>query len=80
MKSLFLRQDLRTKNKGWIRKVNYPMKMAKINGNTDTEAFIDSVRMFTEGKSCVKGHSSTSSLSQSDLGYLHRARNCNLTL
>ena len=26
------------------------MKMAKINGNTDTEAFIDSVRMFAEGK------------------------------
>ena len=42
MKSLFLRQDLRTKNKGWIRKVNYPMKMAKINGNTDTVAIIDS--------------------------------------
>ena len=26
------------------------MKMAKINGNTDTEAIIDSVRMFAEGK------------------------------
>ena len=27
-----------------------PMKTAKINGNTDTEAIIDSVRMFAEGK------------------------------
>ena len=36
MKTLFLRHDLRTKNIGWIRKVNDPMKMAKINGNTDT--------------------------------------------
>ena len=26
------------------------MKMAKINGNTDTEAIIDSVRMFAKGK------------------------------
>ena len=50
MKTLFLRHNLRTKNIGWIRKVNDPMKMAKINGNTDTEAFIDSVRMFAEGK------------------------------
>ena len=50
MKTLFLRHDLRTKNIGWIRKVNDPMKMTKINGNTDTEAFIDSVRMFAEGK------------------------------
>ena len=30
--------------------MNDPMKMAKINGNTDTEAIIDSVRMFAEGK------------------------------
>ena len=30
--------------------MNDPMKMAKINENTDTEAFIDSVRMFAEGK------------------------------
>ena len=50
MKTLFLRHDLRTKNIYWIRKVNDPMKMAKINGNTDTEAIIDSVRMFAEGK------------------------------
>ena len=50
MKTLFLRQDLRTKNIYWIRKVNDPMKMTKINGNTDTEAIIDSVRMFAEGK------------------------------
>ena len=26
------------------------MKMAKINENTDTESFIDRVRMFAEGK------------------------------
>ena len=50
MKTLFLRQDLRTKNIGWIRKVNDPKKMTRINGNRDTEAFIDSVRMFAEGK------------------------------
>ena len=50
MKTLFLRHDLRTKNIDCIRKVNDPMKITKINGNTDTEAFIDSVRMFAEGK------------------------------
>ena len=50
MKTLFLRHDLRTKNIGCIRKVNDPMKMTKINGNTETEAFIDSVPMFAEGK------------------------------
>ena len=50
MKTLFLRHDLRTKNIYWIRKVNDPMKITKINGNTDTEAIIDSVRMFAEGK------------------------------
>ena len=53
MKTLFLRHDLRTKNIYWIRKVNDPMKMAKINGNTDTEAIIDSVRMFAEGKDAM---------------------------
>ena len=53
MKTLFLRHDLRTKNIGCIRKVNDPMKMAKINGNTDTEAIIDSVRMFAEGKDAM---------------------------
>ena len=50
MKTLFLRHDLRTKNICWIRKVNDPIKMAKINGNTDTDAIIDSARMFAEGK------------------------------
>ena len=50
MKTLFLRHDLRTKNICWIRKVNDPIKMAKINGNTDTDAIIDSARIFAEGK------------------------------
>ena len=50
MKALFLRHDLRTKNIGWIGKVNDAMKMAKINGNPDAETIIDSVRMFVEGK------------------------------
>ena len=50
MKTLFLRHDLTTKNIGWIRKVNDPIKNGIINGNTDIEAFIDSVRMFAEGK------------------------------
>ena len=50
MKTLFLRHDLQTKNICWIRKVNDPIKMAKINGNTDTDAIIDSARIFAEGK------------------------------
>ena len=32
------------------------MKITKINGNTDTEAFIDSVRMFAEGKDVMTSH------------------------
>ena len=56
MKTLFLRHDLRTKNIYWIRKVNDPMKITKINGNTDTEAFIDSFRMFAEGKDVMTSH------------------------
>ena len=61
------------------------MKMAKINGNTDTEAIIDSVRMFAEGKDVMTSEIVRKTpfkyfFIESDLRILHRARNCNLRL